>query len=347
LSRTDFQEVSVAVTLEDVAARAGVSRALVSLALRNSPKVAELSRQRVLAAAAELGYRPNLNARRLASRQSGTIGVLLADLHNPVFADVLDGLDQSTHRGPDQLLLASGFRDPERERAAVESFLSHQVDGIVVIGSRLSASEIQALSRITPTVVAGQRIRGVDCVFVDDALGARLLTEHLISLGHRRIAHLDGGKGAGAAPRRRAYADTMRAHGLGQNIRICAGNFSEEAGQAGFEQLWQEPRPTAIFAANDLSALGLLTAARARGVDIPADLSVAGFDNTTIAQSGYVSLTTVDFPRAQMGEVAGDLIRMRVSGGDAKAHAIMLSPTLVVRDTTSAIESAPRRDVTA
>jgi DNA-binding LacI/PurR family transcriptional regulator len=159
---------------------------------------------------------------------------------------------------------------------------------IVVIGSRLSASEIQALARITPTVVARQRIRGVDCVFVDDALGARLLTEHLISLGQRRIAHLDGGKGAGAAPRRRSYTDTMRAHGLGQSIRNLRGQLLGRGRSSRLCAAWQEPRPTAIFAANDLSALGLLTAARAQGVDIPADLSVAGFDNTTIAQSGYV-----------------------------------------------------------
>src|SRR5439155_17593191 len=210
----------VAVTLEDVAARAGVSRALVSLALRNSPKVAEGSRQRVLAAAAELGYRPNLHARRLASTRSDTFGILLSDLHNPLFAEILDGLDTSTRGGPEQLLLASGFRDPERERAAVDSFLAHRVDGIVLIGCQLPAAEIQGLARSTPTIAAGRHVRGVDSVFIDDALGTRLATEHLISIGHQRIAHVDGGKGAGSATRRRSYADTMRAHNLGENVQI-------------------------------------------------------------------------------------------------------------------------------
>ncbi|MFC9833267.1 LacI family DNA-binding transcriptional regulator [Rhodococcus sp. NPDC127530] len=329
------------VTLDDVAARAGVSRALVSLALRNSSRVAARSRERVLAAAEELGYRPNLNARRLASAHSGTVGVLISDLHNPLFAEILDGLADGTEDRPEQLILASGFRDVTRERAAVESFLAHRVDAVVLVGTQMPAPEIEKYGRVVPTVVIGRRIRGLDSVVIDDRLGARLVTEHLISLGHQRIAHVDGGKGAGAATRRRAYADTMRTHGLEQHIQICPGEYTEEAGRAGFEQLYgNHPRPTAIFAANDLSALGVLSGARAVGVDVPSQLSVAGFDNTTVARSGFVSLTTVDYPRAQAGEIASKLLQARLSDEDAKTQVITLTPTLVPRATTSAVRAS-------
>ena len=251
----------MAITLDDVAARAGVSRALVSMALHGSPRVAARSRERVLAAAEELGYRPNLNARRLASARTDTVGVPISDLHNPLFAEILDGLAAAMGGHPEQLILASGFRDPARKAAAVESFLAHRVDAIVLIGTQMPSSQIHAYARLIPTVVVGRRIRGVDSVTIDDQTGARLVTEHLISLGHRNVAHIDGGAGAGAAARRRAYADTMRAHGLQQHIQICSGEYTEEAGRSGFERLWSQSRPTAIFAANDLCALGVLSGA--------------------------------------------------------------------------------------
>ena len=195
----------MSVTMDDVAARAGVSRAAVSMALRNSPKVSAARREQILQVAAELGYRPNINASRLARTRTGTIGVVFSDLHNALYAEMLDGLDAALRGEPEQLLLASGFHDPDRERAAVEAFLAHRVDGLALLGSQLSASEIQQLASEVPTVIAGRRVEGVDWVTVDDAISAALATEHLIALGHRRIAHIDGGHGAGAALRREQF----------------------------------------------------------------------------------------------------------------------------------------------
>jgi len=327
----------VSVTLEDVAARAGVSRSLVSLALRDSPRVAQQSRERVLAAAAELGYRPNLNARRLASSHTGTFGVLISDLHNPLFAEILDGLVEGMTGVPEELILASGFRDPKRERAAMDSFLAHRVDAIVVVGVQVPSSDIQTVARTVPTVAVGRRVRGVDSVVIDDRLGSSLVTEHLIGLGHQRIAHVDGGNGNGAAARRRAYEDTMRAHGLGEHVQICPGEYSEEAGSDAFAQLWRGSRPTAIFAANDQCALGVLSGARSAGVDVPKELSVAGFDNITLARSGFVSLTTVDYPHTHLGEIVAKLLKARLADNDAKPSVTVLTPTLVPRATTAPI----------
>ena len=322
-------------TLDDVAERAGVSRALVSRALNGGSRVSAGTRERILQAAQDLGYRPNLNARRLASRRTGTIGVLLADLHNPLFAELLDGFDEGLGDDREQVLLASGFREPQRERAAVDSFLAVQVDAIVLLGSQLPSSEIEELSRQTPTVAVGRPVRGVDSVVIDDAAGVRLVLEHLISLGHQRIAHIDGGHGARAASRRRAYTELMRSHGLTAHVQIHRGDYTEEAGEAGFQHIWYEAAPTAIFAANDLSALGVLSGARSKGVDVPAELSVVGFDDTTLARYGCVSLTTVGHPRTLMGALAAELVRSRLADPSKKPHGEVLIPSLVVRSTTA------------
>jgi DNA-binding LacI/PurR family transcriptional regulator len=154
--------IAIAVTQDDVAARAGVSRAAVSFALRNSPKVSAAQRAHIRRVADELGYRPNVNASRLASSSTGTIGVVFSDLHNTLYAEALDGFAENLAHGSGQMLLASGFHDPLRERAAVESFLSHRVDGVALRGSQLSVNEIQQLAKEVPTVVAGRRVSGVD-----------------------------------------------------------------------------------------------------------------------------------------------------------------------------------------
>jgi len=127
----------------------------------------------------------------------------------------------------------------------------------------------------------------------------------------------------------------MRAHGLGEHVQICPGEYSEEAGREGFGRLWRETRPTAIFAANDQCALGVLSGARSAGVDVPEELSVAGFDNITFARSGFVSLTTVDYPHTRLGEIVADLLKARLADNEAKPTVTVLTPTLVPRSTTA------------
>jgi DNA-binding LacI/PurR family transcriptional regulator len=326
----------VAATMDDVAARAGVSRAAVSLALRNSPKVSAARRAQILEVAAELGYRPNINASRLAKAKTGTIGVVFSDLHNPLYAEMLDGLAAALHDRPEQLLLASAFHDPDRERAAVDAFLSHRVEGLALLGSQLPPVDIRQLARETPTVVAGRRIDGVDWVAVDDAAGAALATEHLIALGHRRIAHIDGGDAAGAALRREQFLTTMREHRLTRQAIVVTGDYTERGGRtAALKLLTARRRPTAIFAANDFSALGVLSAARSLGLVVPASLSVMGFDNTTIAQSEFVGLSTIDYPRQDMGEQTLALLKGRIAEPSRPPAQVTLTPQLTARLTTA------------
>ena len=322
--------------MDDVAARAGVSRAAVSLALQDSPKVSPARRAQIRQVAAELGYRPNSNASRLAKSRTGTIGVVLADLHNTLFAEMVDGLAAGLGDGPEQLLFATGFRDVRRERAAVESFLSHRVDGVVLLGSGLPIEEIQRLAQETPTIVVGRRVVGVDCVSVDDAAGAALATEHLLELGHRRIAHVDGGTGAGAALRSAEFLATMRRHGLGRQAVVSAGDYTEGGGRsAALALLGGRRPPTAIFAANDQSGLGVLAAAHRLRVAVPSALSVIGFDNAEISRSGLICLSTIDYPRSAMGQQALERLRQRIAEPGREPSTTVLAPQLLPRRTTS------------
>src|SRR5919201_123267 len=173
-------------TMEDVAREAGVSRALVSLVMRESPKVSEKRRIRVLAAAERLGYRPNAMARGLASRRTRTIGVLLNDLRNPFFAEMMDGVFEAADELDYRLLIGTGRREAAGERRAIEAFFGHRTDGLLLVSPRLPLGEILSIGRSTPTVLAARSLRAghVDSVANDDHAGATLAVRHLAELGH-------------------------------------------------------------------------------------------------------------------------------------------------------------------
>ena len=334
---------SNAPTLEDVAHAAGVSRALVSLVMRDSPRVSAESRRRVTAAAAKLGYRPNLMARNLASRKTMTIGVLLNDLHNPWFAEVTDGIHDAADLHGYQLILASGRRSATLESRALDTFLASRVDGIIVAGCRLPAARLDAVAGEVALVSVGRALpkTRLGSVTTDDAFGARLAVEHLHHLGHRHIAHIDGGKGAGAAPRRRGYLRTMRALGLSDEAQVVTGDFTEEAGARGAERLVHGAAlPTAIFTANDLSAVGAIDVVERCGLVVPDDVSVVGFDNTSLAALNHIGLTTIHQPRYEMGVAAATMLIDAINGRGALTD-VLMTPNLVVRRT--AARAAPAR----
>jgi DNA-binding LacI/PurR family transcriptional regulator len=322
-------------TMDDVARRAGVSRALVSLALRDSDKVSASSRAAVLAAADELGYRPNLIARHLASKQTRTFGLLINDLHNPYFPGVADGVKQAADENGYRLLLNSAFLDDDDERTALETFIDFRVDGIILTGSRVDPAIVERAAVSTPVVVVSRPMRSdtVDTVNNDDELGATLAVEHLVGLGHRHICHVDGGRGAGASERRAGYESTMGRHGL--TPHIVAGAFTEGSGAEAAQQMLASGRPvTAIFAGNDLSALGALDAIEEAGLGVPRDISLVGYDNTFVAALRHVALTTVDQARQRLGALAVEALIERIEGGRTKAVHHVIAPSLVIRDTT-------------
>lgn len=331
-------------TMEDVAREAGVSRALVSLVMRERPNVSEERRRRVLDVAARLGYRPNAMARSLASRRTQTVGVILDDLRNPFFAEIAGGVEELASQLGYQLLLAAGGRQARRERAALAALLEHRVGGIILVSPRMPAGDIVAAAAEAPLVMVGRSVRGADAdtVLINEAHGTGLVIEHLVGLGHERIAHVDGGSGAGGPQRRSAYLREMRAHRLARHALVVAGDFTEEAGVSAAGELLQLPElPTAIFAANDMVAAGLLGGFDRAGVEVPGAVSIVGYDNISIAHLAHVSLTTVDQPRTEMGRLALELLLDRIENRRPN-ETRLIEPTLVVRSTT-----APPRGIVA
>jgi DNA-binding LacI/PurR family transcriptional regulator len=246
--------------------------------------------------------------------------VLLNDLHNPWFAEIADGIHDAAEEAGYQIIIANGRRAAATEDRAVESFLSHRVDGMILAGCRLPTSR-------------------VDTVNTDERLGSELAVRHLARLGHGDIAHIDGGRGAGAAPRKAGYLTAMRTMGLATRARVVAGDFTEEAGVHGVEVLLAADRfPTAIYTANDLSAIGALDRLEDEGIAVPGDVSLVGFDNTALAALHHIGLTTIDQPRVTMGALAVRLLLERLGGRTAVRRAVV-PPSVVVRTTTG---PAPR-----
>jgi len=327
-------------TLEDVARDAGVSRALASLALRGSTRVSARSRERIHAAASRLGYRPNLNARNLAARLSGIVGVLVSNLHNPFFAEVVDGLSAEAAEHGLQVILAAGQAHLAGERAALETLLSLRPAGVALIGPVLDRASIERAAAAVPLVVINRSVRGdrLDSVTIDEYAGSALAIAHLVSLGHRRITHLDGGSGAGASARRTGYLRAMRRYAPGAPAGVVRGGCTEPAGWRATDRLLRAvPRgelSSALFVADDCAAIGVLARLAEAAIDVPGELSVIGFGNADVAAMLSTQLTTVHQPRQQMGRLAVTALRTRQSGRTtAQRHVV--APSLVIRRTTA------------
>lgn len=324
-------------TIIEVAKRAGVSKSLVSLALRGAPNVSAASREAILTAAAELGYRPNAVARSLVSQRSFTLGVMVSDLSNPFFTEVVEGIEEAALEADYRALINTGRRLPARESVALNTLLEHRTDGLILAGTVVSDEEIETAGRAVPTVLATRKIRSeiVDNVTNDDRLGAMMAVDHLVELGHDRIAHVTGGSGAGAQSRLKGYIDAMKKRGLGSNIQVADGSYTESGGSEGATSLLnQRETPTAIFAPNDLAALGALHVIESAGFNVPGDLSLIGYDDIALAGYQHINLTTIHQPQREMGRRAVELLLERIRSGRTTPRRIVTKPKLVVRATT-------------
>lgn len=325
------------VTMADVAERAGVSRALVSIVFRGVPGASAATRERVMRAADELAYRPDRRASLLGSSRSRTIGVVFG-LHREFHTELVEHLYRSV--GSTDFELALGATAPTRsERTAVHSLLEFRCEALLLVGPTMPRGELEELARRVPVVVLARELRSASCdvVRTDDEHGARLAVEHLVGLGHRTIVHVDGGRAPGAAQRRRGYRAAMASAGLSRHIRIVAGGLSEEDGESAADELLSErSRPTAVAAFNDHCAAGLLAAVRQGGLAVPGDLSVVGYDDSHIAGLASIGLTTVAQDGRALAEAALDLAVRRADGATEPPAAVVVPPHLVVRTSTAA-----------
>ncbi|MFJ6569041.1 LacI family DNA-binding transcriptional regulator [Streptomyces sp. NPDC091292] len=325
-------------TIRTVAERAGVSKSLVSLVLRGSDQVRPEKREAVLRAMDELGYRPNAAARSLSEQRTRTVGVILHDLRNPWFVDLLDGLNSLLHDNGLHMLLADARLNRRIGQDLTRPFLDLQVDGLIAVGTLPDPAALGTAAARIPVVVAGTRepaLHGVDIVAGDDEHGARLATEHLIGLGHRTIAHI-AGHGAVGALRRASFEATMRAHGLSDGALVEPSDMTEEDGyRATVRLLSGARRPTAVFAVNDMASVGVLSAADELGLRVPRDLSVIGYDNTSISRLRHLWLTTVDNTGHEVGRRAARCLLDRFTDPDRPAEVRLTTPTLEVRRTTA------------
>ena len=323
-------------TQEDVAKRAKVSRALVSLVMRGSPKVSEKRRRRVLRAAEELGYRPNAYARSLASKRLHTIGVLINDVTNPYFGGVYSSFAAAAEAAGFDLLVAPGTRSAQKEAALVRTLLEHRVAGLALMSPMMPTKELRALTTSWPTVLIGRdaSIPGVDVVTTDELQAARLVLGHLTALGHRDIVHITGGANRSAKDRAKGYREVMRE--LGLEPREVVGAFSHEAGQRAARRIVaMTPLPTAVVAANDLVAVGAMGIFESLGLRVPGDISVVGYDDSQIAGLDLVQLTSVCQGVDRFGSAAVELLVKRITHPATPRVVQRIETTLVERSTTT------------
>lgn len=326
-------------TILDVARAAGVSKSLVSAALRGEPGVRSESRERIIRAADSLGYRTNVWARRLVNGRSNLIGVLLTDLRNAYHTDIVNGVEDAAGEHGHGVLLSHGRRDRALLRRRLAELLDLGVDGIIAVTAHLDAHDLEYAAGRLPVIVVGRPPslpEAAGSVRNDDETGARVAVEHLLDLGHTRIAFATGSRRPAATARRETYRNVVAA--AGHEPHMVTG----DAGgiEALVESVARPDGPSAVFAANDRIAASVLAAAADRGLRIPDDLSVVGYDNTDLAALVRPGLTSVDQPREMMGRSAVALLAQLASGADP-VHEVA-APALVVRES-----SAPRKPMWA
>ncbi|MFI6409584.1 LacI family DNA-binding transcriptional regulator [Streptomyces sp. NPDC050548] len=326
-------------TLAHVAARAGVSVALVSIVMRGAYGASAASRERVLKAAEELGYRPDTRARVLRSNRSRLLGVQFG-LRHPFHTDLVEGIYAAAEPAGYQIAL-SAVAPTRGERQAVEALLADRCEALVLLGPEVPATRLAHLATQVPVVSVARRLRpappAVDVVRTADDEGARKAVDHLVALGHRAIAHIDGGRAPGAADRRRGYRTAMHRHGLDEHVRVLPGGLTEDDGaRAARTLLAEKARPSAVLAFNDRCATGVLDTFLRAGVAVPGEISVVGFDDTSLSRLAHIDLTTVaqDIPR--LAELAVGRAIARLDGEAVPDGEQVVAPRLVVRGTTAA-----------
>lgn len=328
------------VTLEQVAARAGVSPSTVSRILNGTATVSDAKRQAVDEAIATLGYVPNPVARGLAGGRTLSIGVVTQAIDSPFYGGALRGIEDVLDAAGYSALFVSGHWDATVEERCIETLRARRVDGLIILTGRLSDGALRSLARQLPVVVTGRALKapGLYALNFDDFRGALLATEHLIALGHRRIAFIAGDPvHPDAQERLRGYRAALESAGLRYDPAMVApGAFHEHSGMQAVDSLLRSgQRFTGLFAANDQMAVGAGLALHRHGLRVPDDVSVVGFDDLPGSLYAVPPLTTVHQPVQELGRLAATAMLDLLAGREPSAE--MPPPELVARDSTRAL----------
>lgn len=330
-------------TIKDIAKATGVSIATVSRVIHGLTGYSDKTRQLVLKAAEELGYRPNALARGLVSRRTQTIGVLFPEVSGSYSAELLHGIEEAANDRGFSIIVCNTAREGERTTKYLRVLREKQVDGVVFVSQFVDAAREQELleMRVPVMLVNTLAERGsLPHIKVDDREASREATAHLIGLGHREIAMIGGSPDDRVAggPRIDGYREALEASGIPYRRELVAcGGFRFEDGRLAMDRLLTEAPPfTAVFAASDEMAVGAMAAARGRGLRVPHDLSIVGYDDLIFARMCEPPLTTIRQPLAEMGRLATERLIARIEGEPGADDSVIVPHELVKRGSTGA-----------
>lgn len=336
-------EGSNIVTIKEVAKQAGVSVSTVSHVINETRFVSDELKTRVLASMDDLGYQPNRIARSLRKKQTNSIGLIISDITNPFFSEIAWSIEYLSYIEKYSLILCCTNGNQEKELFYIRQLSENQVDGIILISPKISASYLSLLEeREIPVVLVDNESpdANIDVIMVDNYHGGKLATEHLISLGHEKIACIAGPfTGNPTYDRVQGYKDTLIAHGI--TVRddfILSGNFDVVSGvQCADTLLEKEEKPTAIFACNDMMAMGVIQSAVKHNLRVPDQLSVVGFDDISMAQYIVPPLTTIKQPLHEIGEAAVNSMMEVIKNPNKANKTIVLDVSLIERQSAKKI----------
>lgn len=331
----------MAVTLKDIAKVAGVSYATVSRALSNHPDVNYDTRERIKKIAEEMNYVPDPSARGLKGKNTNMIGLIVPDISNPFFAELALGVESFANENGYCVFLCNTNWDYEREKTYIYVLNAKRVDGIIISSVMEMADHHRNLSAPMVYVTEGPKHDDVYYVGIDNKMGAAITVEYLIKLGHKDIVYIGGSEKTSTNRERfEGYKEAMIKHGFTVDANIQMFNsFSRESGyKATMEILINRKIPTAIFAVNDIVALGVIQAIEEFGLNVPKDISVAGFDDISFSSMHRIKLTTVCQPKFEMGRMCTELLLKLIKGQEVPRKFNILQPSLVIRNTCSALK---------
>ncbi len=333
------------VSIKDIAKAAGVSHSTVSRALRESPLVRAHTKERIQEMAREMGYSPDAQARSLVTGRSYTVGVVVTTIADPFVAEVVQGMESTAHDHGYTVILSCSDSEPEREIAAVEMLRAKRVDGVIVTSSRIGALYLDHVEGIGAPVVLlnnhnEQSGHYTYTVTVDNRHGSLLATDHLINQGHIRIAYITGPANHSSDTERMAgYRQALSEHSLPYDpTLVVPGDGKPVGGMRALQALIASAQPpSAVFCYNDMTAIGLLRAAREAGIDVPGDLAVIGFDDIPLASFVCPPLSTISQPKNEMGRLAMEMVLTLAESYDAvrpEYSDIVVKGKLEIREST-------------